>query len=98
MEQLLRRCEIKLKKNKRNSDGKVYRKDYICEKGYFHCWSNKSEVIPPSPTIGGRSGGVISYTVGIVELDSGEVIEVYPTQIKFINRKVKPVSKKEIKE
>ena len=53
------------------------------EKGLFHCWSHESEVIPPSPLMGGHNGGVVAGVVGIVELEDGSIIKVYPTDIRF---------------
>ena len=52
--------------------------------GLFHRWSDKTEIIPPSPLMGGHNGGVLQYTVGIVELLDGRVVECTPTEIKFI--------------
>ncbi len=50
----------------------------------FHKWSENSEIIPPSPMIGGHSGGVIRYAVAIVEfIHNGQVTEVAPSDIIF---------------
>lgn len=57
-------------------------------RGFFHCWEHISEIIEPSPLKGGHSGGVISATVGLVELDDGSIIKVYPTSLRFIDNKV----------
>lgn len=57
-------------------------------RGLFHCWEHISEIIEPSPLKGGHSGGVISATVGLVELDDGSIIKVYPTSLRFIDNKV----------
>lgn len=51
----------------------------------FHRWSNVSDVIPPSILKGGHSGGVIAYTVGIVEFEDGTICEVRTADIRFID-------------
>lgn len=53
------------------------------EKALFHCCGNRSDIIPPSPMVGGHSGGVCSYPVAVVELCDGKVIEVAASSIKF---------------
>ena len=57
------------------------------EKALFHQWEQFSEVIPPSPMIGGHGGGVVSYVFGIVETESGQVRRVPPNDIIFIDNK-----------
>ena len=55
--------------------------DQIC---YFHGWNKNSDVIAPSPFVGGHAGGVVSHTYGIVEFPDGTVSEfIYPREIKF---------------
>lgn len=51
----------------------------------FHRWSNVSDVVAPSLLKGGHGGGVIAYTVGIVEFEDGFVSEVRPSDIRFID-------------
>ena len=53
-------------------------------RGYFHCWSLESEIIEPSYLRNGHQGGAVSTTIGIVELENGQVIKVRPERIKFI--------------
>lgn len=53
-------------------------------KGLFHCWMHMSNVVGASPFIGGHPSGVISYTVGLVELEDGRMAEVLPDNITFI--------------
>lgn len=53
----------------------------------FHKWIEKARIVDPSPMMGGHDGGVIRYTVGIVEYENGEVHECYPTEIRFTDRK-----------
>ena len=57
------------------------------EKALFHTWSNKSQIVEPSPLIGGHNGGVLEYTVGIIEYEDGQISECLPSQIKFIDAK-----------
>ncbi len=54
--------------------------------GLFHCWEHRSDVIAPSPMIGGHPGGQISMVYGIVELSDG-VKRVDPTKIKYTDEK-----------
>ena len=58
------------------------------KKALFHTWSNKSQIVEPSPMIGGHYGGVLEYTVGIIEYEDGQVCECMPSQIKFIDSKM----------
>ena len=46
------------------------------EKGFFHCWGT---------SIIETNEGNSQYSVGLVELESGNIIEVIPTDIKFIS-------------
>lgn len=52
------------------------------EHGYFHTWEHYSEPVGPSPMVGGHSGGVVSYVMGIVEFEDG-MRRVDPAVIKF---------------
>ena len=58
------------------------------KKALFHNWSNKSQIVDPLPMIGGHNGGVLEYTVGIIEYEDGQVCECMPSQIKFIDSKM----------
>lgn len=50
----------------------------------FHKWAEVSEVIPPSPMVGGHLGDEIRYTTAIVEfIHNGQVTEVMPSDIIF---------------
>ncbi len=51
----------------------------------FHCWGEKSDVVHPSPMLGGYSGGQITRIVGIVENEDGFIQECYPYEIRFID-------------
>lgn len=52
-------------------------------KALFHRWEHWSEVIPPSPMVGGHGGGVIQGDFGIVEFKDGKIGKVLPGQIQF---------------
>ena len=58
------------------------------KKALFHAWSNKSQIVDPSPIMGGHKGGVLEYTVGIIEYEDGQVCECMPSHIKFIDSKM----------
>lgn len=53
----------------------------------FHGFYQESNVIPPSPLVGGHSGGVIAYPVAIIEDKKGELMEVEATSIQFVRDK-----------
>lgn len=50
--------------------------------GYFHIWEQWSNVVEPSPLLGGHPGGVVAQVFGIVEFSDG-VERVEPYKIKF---------------
>lgn len=56
---------------------------YKGRKAVFHKWSQYSNIIPPSPMVGGHGGGVVSGTMAIIETCNGVVLEVYPMEIQF---------------
>jgi hypothetical protein len=61
---------------------------------YFHRWAEVSEIVPPSPMVGGHNGGVLRRTFGIIEYqEDGVVKECYPSEIRFLN--VPPEEEKE---
>lgn len=50
----------------------------------FHKWAEVSEIIPPSPAVGGHPGGEIRYATAIVEfIHNGQVTEVMANDIVF---------------
>lgn len=61
-------------------------KNYIKKfRALFHCWEQRSEVIPPSPMIGGHSGGTVTQVLGIIEREDGTIHKAYPEEIRFID-------------
>lgn len=59
------------------------------KKALFHMWSSKTRIVEPSMMIGGHKGGVLKFTVGIIEYENGKVDEVFPNQVKFLDEKLK---------
>ena len=58
------------------------------EDALFHRWSVRSNVVPPSPMVGGAPGGTIQLTMAIIEyVKSGQVAEVVPEDIVFCDSK-----------
>lgn len=49
----------------------------------FHRWVDISRLVDASPMIGGHPGGTVSYCVGLVECEDGQILEVSPGSIKF---------------
>ncbi|MCI9110601.1 hypothetical protein [uncultured Clostridium sp.] len=58
------------------------------KKALFHTWSNKSQIVQPSMLRGGENGGVLKYTVGIVEFENGKVGECLLNEIQFLDNKL----------
>lgn len=58
------------------------------KKALFHRWEDKSKIVEPSVMVGGHGGGVLKYTVAIVEYENGSVAEVFPNYIKFVDGKI----------
>ena len=53
------------------------------EKGMFHMWIQRANVVPPSMMIGGGNGGQLWEAFGLVEFEDGHVREVMPTDVRF---------------
>ena len=51
----------------------------------FHIWVQESDVVAPSPMIGGHPGGTVNTVLGLVEFEDGSVKKVYPGDIVFID-------------
>ena len=54
-------------------------------KAFFHCWGYSATVIGPSALRGGHPGGQVFETYGIVEMEDGEVKQLSPYKIKFLD-------------
>lgn len=59
------------------------------QRALFHCWEQRSEVVPPSPMVGGHSGGAVSQILGIIEREDGTIHKAYPEEIRFIDWEAK---------
>jgi len=59
------------------------------KKALFHMWEQYSDIIAPSPMVGGHGGGVLNYVMGIIETEDGQVIKVHPHTIRFIDNKIR---------
>ncbi len=59
------------------------------QKALFHKWVEISNIVEPSPKIGGHSGGIVKSTLGLVEYEDGATGLVYPTNIIFKDEKIK---------
>ena len=67
-----------------NGNRKCIFKKTVCT---FHGFYQESNVIPPSPLVGGHGGGVIAYPVAIIEDTKGNVTEAAATSIRFVEDK-----------
>lgn len=66
-----------------------YHKDGEMETGYFHCWEQYSEIVPPDIMVGGHSGGCIASVYAIIEDKEGFIHRVLPEKIHFIRTDTK---------
>lgn len=55
------------------------------QKALFHAWTQHAEIVPPSPMIGGHSGGQISQMLGIIEREDGTIHKCYADEIRFLD-------------
>lgn len=55
------------------------------KKAFFHQWTTEHRVIEPSLLRGGHCGGQITMPAGIVEIETGEVMLVHPSSIRFVD-------------
>ena len=55
------------------------------QKGRFHCWEQKSQPVAAGISVGSAPAGQLSYTLAIVELNDGSVIECFPYKIRFLD-------------
>lgn len=53
------------------------------KKAIFHGWFPFSEIVPPSPMIGGHGGGVLNFVCGLVEYNNGETDLIHARKIQF---------------
>lgn len=79
----LRPCEITLTIDKHE----------VKKQGWFHCWESFAKTVGESALRGGPAAGQIAFTLGIVELENGNVIRVWPWQVRFTDRVEDPTMK-----
>lgn len=58
-------------------------------KHLFHRWENRAWVAEPGIMVGSAPGGQCSMTLAIVEDEYGQVHEVYPREVRFIDERIK---------
>lgn len=86
IETKLRPCYVTTYKRDPEKRGRVLVKDGEV-KCLFHCWCADSDVIPPSPMVGGHNGGVVTNVLGLVEREDGIVRKVNPEDIRFCDNR-----------
>ena len=56
---------------------------YKGQKAMFHRWAQRSEIVAPSPMVGGHGGGTLYWIAGIIEFENGTICEAMPEHIRF---------------
>ena len=59
------------------------------QRALFHCWEQRSEVVPSSPMVGGHPDRAVNQILGIIEREDGTIHKAYPEEIRFIDGEVK---------
>lgn len=57
------------------------------ESSFSQMDASERKIVPPAVTIGGHGGGVVSGVFALVEYENGEMAEVSPRKIKFLDGK-----------
>lgn len=65
------------------------------KKALFHRWTEFNKVVAGGITPIDPPPGQIKYTLGLIEYEDGQVEEVAPHKIKFIDNKIKEYDFKE---
>ena len=55
----------------------------------FHCWDYRAWTVGESALMGGPSGGQCSLVLAVVEDEYGQVHEVYPRDVRFLDDQMK---------
>ena len=58
----------------------------------FHCWDHRAWTVGESALRGGPSGGQCSMVLAVVEDEYGQVHEVYPRDVRFLDDRIKEYS------
>lgn len=59
------------------------------KKHLFHCWDHRAWTVGESALRGGPSGGQCSRVLAVVEDEYGQVHEVYPRDVRFLDDRIK---------
>lgn len=59
------------------------------KKHLFHCWDHRAWTVGESALRGGPSGGQCSLVMAVVEDEYGQVHEVYPREVRFLDDQMK---------
>lgn len=59
------------------------------KKHLFHCWDHRAWTVGESALRGGHSGGQCSMVLAVVEDEYGQVHEVYPRDVRFLDDQIK---------
>lgn len=62
------------------------------KKHLFHCWDHRAWTVGESALRGGHAGGQCSMVLAVVEDEYGQVHEVYPRDIRFLDDRIKEYS------
>lgn len=55
------------------------------KKALFHRWDEVSQAVEAGFAIGSHPAGWLKYTLAIIELEDGKIVEVSPELIKFLD-------------
>lgn len=58
-------------------------------KHLFHCWDQRAWVVEPGIAVGSAPGGQCSLMMAVVEDENGQVHEVYPREVRFLDSAIK---------
>lgn len=59
------------------------------KKHLFHCWDHRAWTVGESALRGGPAGGQCSMVLAVVEDEYGQVHEVYPRDVRFLDDRIK---------
>ena len=59
------------------------------KKHLFHCWDHRAWTVGESALRGGHAGGQCSMVLAVVEDEYGQVHEVYPRDVRFLDDRIK---------
>lgn len=62
------------------------------KKHLFHCWDHRAWTVGESALRGGHAGGQCSMVLAVVEDEYGQVHEVYPRDVRFLDDQIKEYS------